>query len=178
MEVDKGLATLIAAIIAAFLSFVNLAYRSRSKSKAAYRELLNDVVNELSQAIHETVAISNVIVKTSTNEALENWRKKGSNAKSNLKELTYKTRYSLYGLEKGMRTLSRLPDWAEHKRHKPEEYEPLLKKAGQLKYWLDYSIRKSYFDGTSPSLFQKLMVKYAETRLRKSYNRKKKSDNN
>lgn len=168
---DVGFATFLAAIIAALASLVSLVYRKDFESKAAYRKVLDSILNDLSEAIHETVATSNIIVKTSTKEGLKNWSAKADNAKKKLKVLTYRTRYSLYGLEDGMRTLSRLPDWAEHKRNIPNEINPLLKKAGRLKYWLDYSIRKSYFRGTSPNSFQKMMVNYSAYSLRKAYNR-------
>lgn len=160
--------TLVAAIVAAVASLVsavlNIRAVARSEMRAARRRSLEEHVGPLSKTLHELLACSTTLTKTNSYEARVNWRQKGQDAKEELKRLRPLLRYPLWGLDKGLRDLTRLPDWTEALQKDRERTEELLRLANRLKDALDAAVCKSYANGTHPGVFSRLAVAFADWR--------------
>ena len=143
MEVDRGLATLIASVIAAGAALLSLISQRRSEFRAAHRKVLEPHLSLMAGIIHETVATSVIITKTNSNEAAKNWREKALGPKKQLQELRPQLRYPLWGIGDAIHTLSRLPDWVEHARDWPAYASGLTERGDRLAKALDFSVRRS-----------------------------------
>jgi hypothetical protein len=90
-------------------------------------------------------------------------------AYNSLKALRHDVRYSLWGLDKGLRVLSRLPDWIGHAKNSPETAEEIYGLANDLAETLDGVILKVYLYGSEPSFWQKVSVNRKAAALRARY---------
>lgn len=116
---SNSVATLIAASIAASVSLISLlmhaTFGRNSEARAAHRQLLAEHLTDLASSVAEVVATANVLnlvaKEGSTREKRLNWQTKGEAAVKRLKCVRPKVRYPLYGLDDGLRTLSRIPHW-------------------------------------------------------------------
>ncbi|MDQ7735729.1 hypothetical protein QT231_23810 [Halomonas sp. SpR1] len=61
-----------------------------------------------------------------------------------------RTRYSLWGIDEGLRDLSRLSSWVAHNYSYSEKAEQILDAAETLRSTLDEAIRSSYKKGKPP----------------------------
>ena len=166
-------ATLIAASIAAAASvvvlLVNLRAQRRAELRVVHRQTLDTSVGELGEALHQVVACANILLKTKSDEARERWKCRGAQASVSLKSLRPKLRYPLWGIDEGLRVLSRVPDWADHARVDDSRAKTLIERADKLRRALDYAIRRSYRNGRSPSLHERVRVRYQATRCRRVF---------
>jgi len=162
--VDQGLATLIAASIAAFAALLTLVIQLSSQRYAelrvAHRQSLVPYTAELGEALHSVIATSRVLLKTKSEVAYNKWRAYGRKAQAELKELRPKLRYPLWGADFGIKVLTRLPDWTDHLRGEPGRADRLLERANNLRIWIDRAVRRGYLDGRPPSWLQKRMIAY------------------
>jgi hypothetical protein len=132
--------------------------------------VLGDVLAPLGQAVYEVVAAPAILHrKVRSHEELENWRARGSAAADRLKELRLRVRYSLWGLDEGLRVLSRVPDWISNFQGRPDEGERLLLQASDLRDELDRVLRKSYGHGRPPKRRERKRVLNAADRLRATW---------
>ena len=166
--------TLIAAIIAALASLITLIlnfFASRaSEFRAAHREILKPHLHDLSQALYSTIATTKILSEAKTEPAIENWRERANDAKSQLKDLRIRLRYPLWGITDSMNTLSRIPDWIEHARPLPSKHSSALFKRGRsLGIYLDGAIRNSYAKGRPPTWVDRARVAFAKWRLERTY---------
>ncbi len=165
--------TLVAALIAAAVSIatlvVNVATQRSAELRRAHRDTLENFIHDLGESLHSTVATSNILLKAQTDPAILNWRARADAAQAKLKELRMKLRYPLWGLDKGLNTISRLHNWVEHARAYPTYSENILRRGKSLGRTLDSTIRKCYMRGRSPRIDERLRVFYKRMRLEKAY---------
>jgi hypothetical protein len=165
--------TLIAALIAAIVSiislFVHLIAQHSAELRKAHRETLESFMHDLGESLYSTIATSDILLKAQSPPSIINWRKRADDAKTRLKELRAKLRYPLWGLDKALKTISRLPDWIEHARQSPNHARNILRAGVSLGRSLDSTIRKCYMYGRPPRLHERLIVKYKRWRLEKEY---------
>lgn len=170
-------ATLIAASIAATSSVAVLAVswfaQFRAELRVAHRQTLDAYIAELGESLHQIVACADIMLKTKSEEAHESWKCRGATASASLKNLRPKVRYPLWGLEEGLRVLSRVPDWADHARVDPVRAKALIAKADKLRRALDDATRRSYRSGRCPSLYERIRVSYHAAQCRKVFNNRK-----
>ena len=102
-SMNTEVATLVAAGIAAFASIVvliiSLNAQRLSELRAAHRRNLDTFIADLAEAIHESVACANILLKTKSTDANRNWRERGDLASKKLKSLRRQIRYPLWGIE-------------------------------------------------------------------------------
>lgn len=121
----------------------------------AHRQTLGPHVADLGEAIHEVVALSNIVFKrTQQGRDLEDWLADAEAAAKDLKKLRRKLRYPLWGIDEGLRSLSRLPDWVGHVRHDQSKSQRLLEDATNLSQALNRVIQKSYLRGRPPRFYE------------------------
>ena len=169
----KEIVTVVAALIAATASLLvlilNLDAQRRAELRLAHRKFLETHLPALSAALHEIVATSNVIVKRKPGSTLASWQKRSEKAQQELKNLRPKLRYPLWGLDEGVRVLTRLPGWVMHLRDRPQHAALLLKRADRLRRRLDRSIQRSYRHGRPPVGYEALLVRWDARRCRDAF---------
>lgn len=69
-----------------------------------------------------------------------------------LKQLRWKIRYPLWGIDEGLKTIGRLHDWSLHFKKTPEEAKKLLDQGDMLRKAIDKVIKSSYINGRPPSI--------------------------
>ena len=166
-------ATLIAALIAAAVSIITLiwtvASQRASEVRAARRQVIIGDLKMIGKAVHETIALSNIQLKCLSEPTHKDKYKKAAEAARSLKELRLDVRYSLWGLDEGLRVLTRLPDWIGHAKSSPVTAEELFNLATTLGDTLDGAIRKAYLYGSEPNFWQKGKVNRKAAALRARY---------
>ena len=111
--------TLIAALIAAITSLINILISviagKYSEFRSAHRKSLQSYIEPLGKELHQILATSNVYIERMTSgESQDKWVERATEATNNLKELRWSVRYPLWGVDEGIRTLTRLFDWLTH----------------------------------------------------------------
>lgn len=170
---NQQLATLVAATLAAAISLLTLLVtilaNRASEARQAQREVILPLLNRFGERIHETTALSNLVLKAESNEAAVKWLHQAMGAASELKKLRRKVRYSLWGLDKGIRALTRLPDWIGHMRSYPKSSAKLFKKGAQLGEAVDSAARRSYLFGRPPRIWERWIVNWRRRQFRSYY---------
>jgi hypothetical protein len=180
ITIDEGTATLAAAVIAAILSLLTLLSTIPTEVRAANRKTLESYITDLSDSIHQMIAISNILLKNKTEESRGNWRQKAEVAKSKLKDIRPKIRYSLWGLESYILSLTRLPDFTLYTLDDIEVAKKVVKRGARLGDTLDNCIRKCYLSGRTPRFYELWVLKFYSwhfTKTRNDYKAKRKTGN-
>jgi plasmid maintenance system antidote protein VapI len=174
MIINKEIAAIVAASIAAFISSINLIYsiynQKRAEDRSAYRNLLKRHYNILGELLHQSVAISDVMAKRiSKGQSIEGWIRKGTKVKVELEYQRRQVRYSLWGIDKGLRIVTRVSNWVAHCKCVPNKVNEIVVEADKLTKLLDKIIMRSYTNGCQPGLIARLAVKYRVLRLERKY---------
>jgi len=167
--------TLIAAVIAAsasiFTIIMNLRAQKSSELRVSYRDSLEPQIAELGEALHEIVATTNIyLFKTKSNEAKQNWRQKHENARDNIKALRKKVRYQLWGIDEGLRAISRVGDHATHLTEDNVRASKLMEAATNLREKLDKTIKNCYQRGAAPTRMESWLVSRAAKKITEVFN--------
>lgn len=151
----KEEATLVAAGIAFLASIINIVvslYSSRrNELRTSHRNALQPYLSGLGEGLHETVAVSAMLLKFEGSDTLANWRNKAKSAQEKLESSRKGVRYILWGIDEGINLLRKLPDWMDHARAFKSNGEQILYEARNLQERLDEIIRDSYKNGEPPS---------------------------
>lgn len=122
--------TLVAATIAAAISLTNLVLSLHSQRAAefrsAHRESIGPFLSKLGDSIHQTIALSYVALHSNTLETQKCKCDEASHAAKDLKQIRREAGYGLWGIEKEIRDLTRLPDWLAHALPYPEAAKRLF----------------------------------------------------
>lgn len=175
MELNQANAVIIAASIAALTStasfLLNLFNKMGSESRSAYRKTLEKHYNSLGELLHQSVAIPDVMAKRiSLNQSIEGWANKNSKVKKKLEHCRKQVRYSLWGIDNGIRRMTRISNWVTHCKYIPDRVYEIVETADMLRKSLDKIIMKSYKKGRRPTFLDILKVKYRVWRLENKYN--------
>jgi len=170
LNLDQPTATFIAAIIAAILSLINLLSAKETEMRVANRKTLEAFIYDISDSVHQLVAISNMFLKNRTEESRGNWREKAEEAKSILKKLRPKIRYALWGLDEHLLTLTRLPDFTLYTLADINVAKEVVRRGSRLGNAIDKCIRDCYLKGQSPRFYNIWIIKFYDWHFRKSRN--------
>jgi len=166
-------AILAAALVAALASLATLLFQVRANRTAeirrAHRAVLIDSISDLSEAIHETVATSSVLLKCKSAEATSSWKKKGQKAKGKISAIRPKLRYALWGISDELHLLSRFPDWVAHAQKRPEDAKDICRRGKVLGKVIDWVIMRCFRYGRPPLLLERWLVRFLAKRFRKSF---------
>lgn len=114
--------------------------------------LKDDIVVQLGEALHEVVALSKTLTKKEHGtKSWHNTKVKAASAKQTLDGVRIRVRYPLRGIEKGIRTLGRLPHWTANVQKQGSDTEPLLESADKLRMAVDAAVFGSLRRGGAPS---------------------------
>lgn len=164
IEIDRGLGTLIAAGIAALISLLTflltLFFNRKSEIRAARRKSLEDFIFDIADSIHQLNAISNILLKDKTVVSRTNWSQKAEKAKETLKTLRPKIRYALWGIEKPIKVLTRLPDYTQYTLESNTVSSKVVSRGSKLGDTIDNCIRKCYLNGRSPRFYDIWRLKF------------------
>ena len=175
MKFDIGLATLIASLIAAISSLINLVFKESEEIRAANRRILEKYVVVLSGSIHQLIATSIILLKAKTGEGQEKWKKRAESAKEELKKIRPELTYPLWGIDSSLQTLSRLPDFTAYTLIDINTATKVVKRGTRLGNRINKCIKNCYLKGRTPNWLERTTIKYLDWRLRKVRNDFKKS---
>lgn len=166
-------ATLIAAVIAASATVITLLFTLMNKRGEEYRTAHRAVVVEdlkaIGKCVHEVLALSNIQMKTMAGTQHPERYRNAAAAAKRLKEMRLDVRYTLWGIDDALRTLSRLPDWIGHAKLSPETAHILFKQAKVIGEQIDIAVRVAYIDSRSPSRYRLFCINRAVKRFKKTY---------
>lgn len=159
LAVDTATGTLAAAVIAAVAAIGSLVVTTisgyRREGREAQRAALQPHLAPLADAIHQTVATSSMQHKALVDgkrELAAKWRKRGTDASSDLERIRLEVRYPLPGVDEGLRSLTRIPNWVAHRKG-GDEGGALLQQADSLAKALHRAIESSWRRGRPPGTF-------------------------
>jgi hypothetical protein len=150
----EGEATLAAAAVAAMASLLSLVVNARSarsaEIRAAQRDGVRPSLEELSKCLHECVATAKVVLEREEGtEGRLTWISRGNRAADDLKAIRSRVRLTLSGVDGGLRTLSRVPHWAQNYHDVPDA-RAFLTRADALRTALDRAVARAYHRGRPP----------------------------
>jgi hypothetical protein len=167
---NEGVATLYAALVAAFFSLLTLLAKKPTEIRAANRRTLEGYIFDLSDSIHQLTAISNILLKNKSPLSRNNWSRRAERAKVVLKALRPKIWYSLWGLENHILSLTRLPDYTLYTLENKETAKKVVRHGSKLGGAIDKCIRNCYLNGRSPKIWELWVIRYFDWRFTKTRN--------
>lgn len=170
ITIDRGFATLAAAVIAALLSLLTLLATRSTEVRAAHRKTLESLIFDISDSVHQLIAISNILLKNKTEESRGNWSERAEKAKAKLKELRPKIRYALWGLDTYLLSLAKLPDYTLYTLADVKVSKKVVKRGSRLGDSLDRCIRDCYLNGRSPRFYELWELKFYNWHFHKTRN--------
>jgi hypothetical protein len=165
--------TLVAAGVAALASVVTLAGTllgdRRAEMRAAHRQALLSFLPELGEGVHETAASATIIRRRFAKDQDPGpWVEAGKAGANKLKSVRPNVKYTLYGLDEPIRTLSRMPEWiATYKNVPKTNADDLLKEMQKLAAAVDGGVRRSYRRGLPPGLIRRWWLRRRTSKVRK-----------
>jgi len=148
-----------------------VAAQRQAELRVSYRKSLEPFVADLGNALHQIIATSQILAKTS-DETYAKWREANRKAQAKLKELRPNLRYSLLGADDALRTLTRVPDWADHLRREPERFSQLMKDANRLLAQVDSVVRRGFVQGKPPRLLTRILLNHYSEACKTTFNAK------
>ena len=166
-------AILAAALVAALASLATLFFQVRANRTAelrkAHRTVLIETLPELSEAIHQIIATSSILLKCSSPEAIVSWKKRGQTAKSKISLIRPRLRYPLWGISDHIHLLSRFPDWIAHSQKCPNHAKIIAQRGQSLGKAVDWTIMRCFRYGRPPTLMERWIVNNLARRFRRSF---------
>lgn len=170
---DTGVATLVAAIVAAFSGVLSLVittvFNWTSLQRNAHRDLLAPYMSTLSKELHQIIACSDMISRAKSDESVKSWNDRAAESQSQLKSIRTELRYPLWGVDVGLQTLTRLPNWIKNARKHPDVTKNLLEHGDKLGELIDLIILDCYKRGLPPSVIGRWRVKRRAQKLRTEF---------
>ncbi len=181
MTIPAAYGALAAALVALVGNCLVSAFKSGQDYKMAYRSRLAEFDAKIGGAMYQLLACCNMYglklshdkelligerQKADFERSLNKWREKADEQRKVLEECRYKARYVLYGIDEGLRTLTRIPGWLSHYNESPDEINALKESADKLRKELDAAILYSYKKGRAPSKSICKKVNIAAERVR------------
>lgn len=175
LMISKQVATLVAAGIAAATALINLVVtisaNKRAEFREAFRNSLDDHIHDVADAIHQTTSSTNKLFDVEKGESIEDFRDNMREKQEKLNKLRPKIRYSLYGVNYGIKIMSRFPKWVDQLRDDPVSCRKIVDRGNKLSDALHRAIRRAYLRGRPPSIFDCALVRYHAWRLKSVRNK-------
>jgi hypothetical protein len=168
-------ATLLAALIAALFSiialFVSAHFSRLSDLRSTRRNALSNDFTELGNKLYQLVALSVKMSQCKTDATFSTIRAQADTIAKEIDQIRLKTRYPLWGLDSGFRTIKWMPVYIAHMKDKrtDKRTKELLKRGTSLREAMDLAICHAYFHGQQPTLNQRVRVSWRAYRLRKYF---------
>jgi hypothetical protein len=167
--------TFLAAVIAAVFSIVALFVAAHLAKLADQRStrrnaLVNDFT-ELGNKIYQLVALSVKMSQCKIDSTFATIRAQADSVAKEIDQIRLKTRYPLWGLDSGFRTIKWMPVYIanmKNQRSSPRTKE-LLRRGTRLRKAMDIAICHSFFFGQQPTFVQRTRVNWRAYRIRKYF---------
>ena len=166
MSIPAAYGAFAAALVALLGNCLVSAFKSGQDYKMAYRSRLAEFDAIIGGAMYQLLACCSMYglklsqdkelltgekQKSDFVKSLNKWREKADEQRKALEDCRHKARYVLYGLDEGLRTLTRMPGWLCHYSAAPDKINALKESADKLRKELDAAILYSYMKGRPPS---------------------------
>jgi hypothetical protein len=167
MKLDPGIATVRAATLAAFVSFVTLLVTIvvswRAEGRSAHRAILAPYLEKLSEDIYTVIACVVIMCERSElGQDTKEWQDRAKTSGKRIDETRRKVRYYLPGLDSGFRQLSLASDHIATLIPIPGDASDVLLRAYQvLAKRINETIKVSYRSGKPPKLWRQWLVERA-----------------
>jgi len=172
-------ATLFAAVIAAVFSIIALFVSSHlarlSDLRTTRRNALSGDFTELGNRLYQLVALSVKMSQCKTDLSFAATRAQADAVAKEIDKIRLKTRYPLWGMDSGFRTIKWMPVYIAHMKDKRTDRRTknLLALGTNLREAMDVAICHAYFHGQQPKLIQRYRVEFRAYRLRRYFNKGK-----
>jgi hypothetical protein len=161
--------TLVAAVVAAIASVLNLVLDRRAEARANNGTELRSLLGELGDVMNGIVAASEALATTETPRTFRVFYTQAFHERERMKMLRPKLRYPLWGLDEGLQVLERLPVWCAQARSDRERAAQLLRHARELRRAIDRAALRCHRSGRRPSALQRARVRLYSTRCRRAF---------
>ncbi|MBB5208036.1 hypothetical protein [Chiayiivirga flava] len=169
---DQGDATLLAAAVAAVFSvvslFVSAHFARQSDLRSTRRTALANDFTELGNKLYQLVALSVKMSQCKTDATFAATRTQADAVAKEIDQVRLKTRYPLWGLDSGFRTIKWMPVYIAHMKDQrtSARTKELLVLGTYLREAMDFAICHAYFHGQQPTIIQRARVQWRAYRLR------------
>ncbi|WP_144266890.1 hypothetical protein [Salipiger bermudensis] len=175
MQIDQGLAALVAAVIAAaaavIATFSSMRATRLMSLLAARQNFIGQDLKDLSHYLYQVVALSVEAKKSKDHDAFNEKLRRAKLAAEALSELRIRHRYSLPFIFDAIWYLKGTPIYFEHYRN--DRNNPQLLKiqrhATELREDLDATLENFFFHGKAPSYLNRRKLKNSCKRLERSF---------
>lgn len=151
-------------IISSLLTYVGVGANNR---KSAVRELMNADLQKIGNAIYHLVAKSKQIIDAESDDRRARLRTETDEIRKEFKELRGRVRYSLWGIEDGLREINSATFYAWHYVHKKNEGKILVDKLTSLRKALDNAIVDAFHMGRPPTWRQRMIIAWRVSSVRR-----------
>lgn len=166
---------LISALIAAFVSVLNVILNIRSsrstKKTDAMRSILQPDIHKIGLVLYQIIAVSKKMLDAKTDNSFHNFRIISDRHRKELDILRTSMRYGLWGLDEGLREIRSVPFYITH--YKNDRQNNRAKKiillGTSLRLSLDKAIVSVYISGLPANIIKRMFVSYYIWRLRRCF---------
>ena len=129
------------------------------------------MLSELGALLYELVALSKKMTQMKKEEKFEAVRKQADATAQKIDELRRKTRYALWGIDDGFRTIQWMPAYVAHNKDNRTDQKAakLIELGTSLRKSMDAAIMHAYVYGSPPTKIQAAVVWVRARRLRKYF---------
>ncbi len=171
MELDAGVSTALAAIIAAVASLLSLIFTirasKRSELRVAHRESVKPYLEQLSDDVHTVIAGVVIMRKRAALDSdVTDWQLKAKQAGSRIEDVRRKSRYVLPGLDAAFRQLALASDHvATYKKLAGTNADALVSAYQILADRVNRALRRTYRDGVPTGWWGSWRLKLAAEKV-------------
>jgi hypothetical protein len=164
--IDVAIIASTSSIIAVLL---NQLFSKGNSQRQAARSLIENDIQELGNSLYSMVAHTKVLLDAKTPEYRSKTDQKIKELRIELNVLRGKVRYSLWGLDAGIKAIRSVPVYAAQCINNEKRGIELITLATSVRKSLDLAISDAYAQGSPPSLRRRLFVKYRVWRLQRRF---------
>lgn len=182
-----AIGALVTSSITAFLSFIATIKAKKIDihlaRKAAMRDLVRNDMDRIGQAMHETLARSEILIKkfelsnrkarANLSQSIKQYKKRITASNSVLRQVKIYYRYKFYELEEGLATISRSSDWIKSMQDDVFLARRIIGKSDQIRMLIDKSLIRAYRDGEHISRISRFRIRMLQWRIKSTWNARK-----
>ncbi|WP_417702066.1 hypothetical protein [Pseudophaeobacter sp.] len=171
INIDEGLAALIATAAALLSAYINIRATKTAAHLAAKQNIVGDDLQELSTALYEVVALSVEAINSKDPDRFQEKIEQAAKVSKKLDDLRRRHRYSLPFVFDPLWYLKGLPIYVSHYRNSLDD--PRLQKmkidATELRLAIDKSLEQYFFAGKAPGAVSRWNLKRLGRRLERTF---------
>jgi hypothetical protein len=171
INIDEGLAALIATIAALFSAYLNIQSTKMAAHLAAKQNVVGDDLQELSTAVYEVVALSVKAMNSNDANRFQAKIEQATEVSKKLDALRRRHRYSIPFVFGPLWYLKGLPLYVSHHRNSLDDprLQTMKRDATELRMAIDKSLERYFFAGKAPGVLMHWKLRRLGRRLEKTF---------